>query len=147
MKSREHLEKLWTQALSDGVCPFKGCDIKTKTCWHLDQYLKVDGNTRVGPNGHVIKRGRDGEPSIYPFEHVEEMKVKTEKVVKGQVWDLFKKLRHFGIPNHQIGILVRRFGYGMSFGEIQKEMGWTTYHGMYSHYRNAMNKIKKEGGL
>jgi hypothetical protein len=74
-----------------------------------------------------------------------EDKAQPEAPVRGQVWDLFKKLRKHGLTNDQIGILIRKFGYDMSRERIMQDMGWTSAKMFTLRYNQALDALRKRG--
>jgi hypothetical protein len=135
-------EKLWKDALADGVCPVDGCDLTTSTCRHLDKYIDYTLNKTTG----FIKKGvrRKKLRTVYTTD-IDEFGIRAEVQEGHPVWDFYKKIKSFGLARDQIGILVRHFGAGMSVRSIMREMGWTSFSSYYSRYREALDILKKRG--
>lgn len=68
-----------------------------------------------------------------------------EREATSEVWDLFKKLRRYGLERDQISILLRRFVLDMTMRQICAEMGWTSMQTLYRRYRKALATLKKRG--
>jgi hypothetical protein len=131
-KSARFWEKTWKQALQKGECPLAGCDITKQTCTHLDRYLAFSKH----------KYPKDREANLRFTSDIDDFSLRAEKNTRpGQIWSLFKKLRAAGLERDQIGILLRKFGYGMTNRAIMKDMGWTSHDSLYRRYRKAMHTL------
>jgi hypothetical protein len=68
-----------------------------------------------------------------------------EDVQRPGAWEMFKKLRRYGLNRDQVGILIRKFVYEMSNRQILEEMGWTSHSALYRRYREALTILKSKG--
>lgn len=131
-KSYELWEKRWKKALKKGVCPIAACDLSKATCAHLDKFLAYDPTARLH------------QPQTFSTDTIEEFSSPEEEASPG-VWALFKTLRKYPLKRDQIGILVRKFGIGMSNRQILDSMGWTSHSMLYTRYRQAVATLKEYG--
>jgi hypothetical protein len=123
---------LWKVALKHQICPFGRCDLSERACEHLNKFTNYDSSERA------IK------PQVMFIDDIDE-KPNTEVQESGQIWELFKKLRKFGMRNDQIGILVRKFGKDMTRREIMEDMGWTSNKMFEIRYNQAIDALRKRG--
>lgn len=135
-KSLERLEKAWKSALDKGRC-LEGCILDKRTCVHLDRYLarhRDRGSSAFRPQVKLLMAG-----------DIDEFSRLKEEFEEGGVWDLFKKLRKYGLARDQIGILIRKFAYGMSNRTILEDMAWTSHSALHRRYIDALKTLKKRG--
>lgn len=131
-KSHQLWDQIWKEGLKAGVCPVKGCDIKEETCEHLDEHLRYQP-------GYPDEE----EASVYFTDRIEEYSREEPKGVGA--WELFKKLRQYGLNRDQIGILVRKFAYNMSREQIKRDMNYTSNQTFDRRYKEALATLKKRG--
>lgn len=124
----------WKKALAKGECWIGGCNISKKTCQHLDARMDY---------GRHMYEGRVG---LYYTDMIEEEagELRTTNPAEG-CWDMYKKLKGYGLQGDQILILLRKFVLGMNTSQIKRDMGWTSWDTLYSRYRAALRHLKKKG--
>jgi hypothetical protein len=123
---------IWKVALKHQICPFGRCDLSARACEHLNKFSGYDSSERA------IK------PQVLFIDDIEE-RPNVEPQEPGKVWELFKKLRKFGMKNDQIGILIRKFGYDMTRREILEDMGYTSNKMFEIRYNRAIDELRKRG--
>lgn len=123
------------------MCPFYGCDITKRTCGHLDRYLSYEDSTYTDKESKKVK---GHEVSLVYTNDIDEYSLGAELRSLG-VWDLFKKLRRYGLDRDQIGILVRKFGKNMTNRQIIEDMGWTSHNHLYRRYKQALHDLAERG--
>ena len=143
-KSKKHLDELWKEALRIGKCPFAGCSLSESTCDHLDNYLNYDGqHTYTEPaTNEVIHKG----PSLLFTDDIDDFTPMTVSDESNPVWRMYKRLRKYPLSRSQIGILVRKFGAGMTNRQILADMGWTSHSLLHKQFTEAL-KILRNGGF
>lgn len=134
-KSKEYWDVLWAKALKRGVCLRDGCDIRTKTCVHLDEHLKYQTTSPKFKKGFVT--GID-------LDTVQESNLEKAEAGEG-AWELFKKLRKFGLDRDQVVILVRRFAYNMSIRSIANDMNYLSKSEVQRRLSDALATLKRRG--
>lgn len=125
-------DDIWKVSLKHQICPFARCDLSKGSCEHLDRHANYDTSARLY------------QPSVYFIHDIEEKAVEATQP-KGEIWELFKKLRRYGLGRDQIGILLRKFGKDMSRAEILEDMNWTSNQTYDRRYRDAIATLKRRG--
>jgi hypothetical protein len=135
-KSSKFYKAQWTRALKKGVCPVAGCDIKKKTCPHLDDHLNYSSSSPVR------------RPKLHFTNDIERYDTAADSEYApptAGAWQLFRKMRGIGLANDQIQILLRKFLLGMTVRQIKEDMGWTSTETYYRRYREALSVLKTRG--
>jgi hypothetical protein len=123
---------IWKVSLKHGICPFGRCDLSTKACEHLERHASYDSSERF------IK------PEVFFIDDIEE-KPAADHAESGEIWALFKKLRKYGLDNDQIGILIRKFGYGFTHRQIMEDMHFTSFKIFTTRLNRALDTLRKRG--
>lgn len=145
-KSKRDLEGLWKKALQNGECPFGGCNLSDNTCEHLDGYLSYIEN----PHLNYVRKS-EGEQKGLPKRKVRTLYTSdiddyavTEETTSG-VWELFKKLKKYGLARDQIGVVLRRACLEMNFRQIAEDMNWTHPQYAFRRYQEAIKTLRTRG--
>jgi hypothetical protein len=156
-KSYEHWEEIWKTALSNGKCPFEGCDLRSATCWHLDKYLSQGQH---GPGAVQFFMGKGNRDHHLYTQDIDDFSIRSYQDLfpDSSPWELYKALKPFRLPrglrqgrtnyltNDQILLLIYKYCLDMTNERIVNELGWSGPEILNRRLKRAMEVLRNQLG-
>ena len=79
---------------------------------------------------------------LVPSHIAEKVLHQKKRGLETQLRNLKKKLISFAVPEHQIQLILARYGENRSFDQIAKDLGWTSGSSVARHLRQALKDLK-----